>query len=103
MVIQEFKGRISTYLETGTPIKSLPALLTDVGLDTGVLHGVELQLAPIMEGGVTVFTGELLAQLRIVDVELVFLSQLEIENVGRGEIRKNLPSLSETPSHSDCT
>ena len=42
---------------------------------------MELQLAPIMEGGVTVFTGELLAQLRIVDVELVLLSQLRRECV----------------------
>ena len=75
-----------TNLETGAPVEPLAALLTDVGLDTGVLHGVELQLTPIMKGGVTVFTGELLAQLRIVDVELVFLSQLERGNVVRGEI-----------------
>ena len=70
-----------TNLETGAPVEPLAALFTDVGLDTGVLHGVELQLAPIMEGGVTVFTGELLAQLRIVDVELVLLSQLRRECV----------------------
>ena len=75
-----------THLETGAPIESLATLFTDVGLDTGVLHGVELQLAPIMEGCVTVFTGELLAQLRIVDVELVFLSQLERGNVERDSL-----------------
>ena len=96
---------VHVVLETGAPIEPLPALFTHVGLDTGVLHGVELQFAPVMEGGVTVFTGELLAQLWIVDVELVFLSQLEIENVGRDSLlfEENLPSLSETPSHSGCT
>ena len=75
-----------THLETGAPVEPLAALLTDVGLDTGVLHGVELQLAPIMEGRVAVFTRELLAQLRIVNVELVFLGQLERDNVGRDSL-----------------
>ena len=51
---------------------------------------MELQLAPVMEGGVTVFTGELLAQLRIVDVELVFLCQLEKENVDRDSLYDSL-------------
>ena len=53
---------------------------------------MELQLTPIMKGGVTVFTGELLAQLRIVNMQLVFLSQLEIVSVGEIlYIRKTYP------------
>ena len=51
---------------------------------------MELQLAPVMERGVTVFTGELLAQLRVVDVELVFLSQLEKENVNKDSLYDSL-------------
>ena len=85
---------VHVVLETGAPVEPLPALFTHVGLDTGVLHGVELQFAPVMEGGVTVFTGELLAQLWIVDVELMFLSQLEIVNVGRDSLYQEKLTLS---------
>ena len=60
------------------PVEALSALLTDVGLDAGVLHGVELQLAPVVKGGVTLRARELLAQLWIVNVELVLLGQLKL-------------------------
>ena len=66
---------VHVVLETGNPVEPLAALFANKWFDVGMFHCVKFQLAAIVEHCITVFAGELLADLRIVDVKLVLLSK----------------------------
>ena len=66
---------VHVVLEARDPVEALPTLLAHERLDVGVLHRVQLQLAAVVEHGVTVLAGELLADLGVVDVQFVLLGQ----------------------------
>ena len=66
---------VHVVLKTGNPVEPLAALFANKWFDVGMFHCVKFQLAAIVEHCITVFAGELLADLRIVNVELVLLSK----------------------------
>ena len=66
---------VHVVLEARDPVEALPTLLAHERLDVRVLHRVQLQLAAVVEHGVAILAGELLADLGVVDVQFVLLGQ----------------------------